>query len=135
MDPVTIITLVTAIVSAVFATTGPILPRLWHGLKRLYGRACQSESASTPKHFRKEFGNSLSFFIAGYLRALGQQRLTNDIRAMMMQNAALRSQANRYYLEGGMRRSSQQATSNVRAGSSGGGRPFIDFSDFSEFSD
>jgi hypothetical protein len=50
----------------------------------------------------------------------------------MLQNAALRAQANRYYLEGGMGRSGQHATSDVKARNGGGNRPFIEFSDFSD---
>ena len=132
MDPFTIITLVSAIVSAVFAATGPILPRLWQGLKRLYGGACQSTSTSTPNaEDPKEIRSTTNPSQIGYLKALGQQRLTNDIHAMMLQNSALRAQANRYYLEGGIR-SSQQPTGDVRAGGSGGNRNFIEFSDFSD---
>ena len=42
MDPITIITVVSAIVAAVFGGTGPILPSLWRGFKSLYGGVCRS---------------------------------------------------------------------------------------------
>lgn len=112
IDPITIITIVTAIVSAVFAGSGPILPRLWRGLKRLYGAVCQSTS---------------------YLRDLGEQRLRTDIHSMMLQNSALAAQANRYYLQGGMARANAgYAAPVMSSGSGGGSRAFVEFSDFSD---
>lgn len=44
VDPITITGLVAAILSVILGGSGPILPRLWSSLKRLYGRACQTTS-------------------------------------------------------------------------------------------
>jgi len=52
---------------------------------------------------------------------------------MLRQNAALATQANRYYLQGGIARA--KAAASASGSYSEGGRAFIEFSDFSDFSD
>jgi hypothetical protein len=69
-------------------------------------------------------------FTIGYLRGLGEQRIRTDIHSMMLQNAALAAQANRYYLQGGMARAN--AAPAISSGSGGGSRAFVEFSDFSD---
>ncbi|KAK3378848.1 hypothetical protein B0T24DRAFT_610151 [Lasiosphaeria ovina] len=74
MDPLSI---ALAVVAAIFAFTGPILPRLWNRLKRLYGRGCNSTS---------------------YLQGLGQQRVLRDVRSLLTSDMALRVAAHRHYI-------------------------------------
>lgn len=42
-DPFTLAAIGLAAVAAIFNFTGPILPRLWRSLRRLYGSVCRSE--------------------------------------------------------------------------------------------
>ncbi|KAK0710589.1 hypothetical protein B0H67DRAFT_262331 [Lasiosphaeris hirsuta] len=80
MDPISILGLAAAVVSAIFAMTGPIMKSLWNKLKSLYGRVCKSTS---------------------YLQGLGRERLTGDIQRLMHADKGLARAAERRYLKGG----------------------------------
>jgi hypothetical protein len=106
MDPITIITVVSAIVAAVFGGTGPILPSLWRGFLKAYmeeyvGHSVFSLFISCSFNI---IGARLNAFTKGFLRGLGRQRLNNDIYSIMHRNAALERELYSYHRRGGMQR-------------------------------
>ncbi|KAH6866218.1 hypothetical protein B0T10DRAFT_611943 [Thelonectria olida] len=76
MDP---ISLAVAVVAAIFAFTGPMLPSLWRRIRQWYGSACRSKR---------------------YLQQLGSRRVTNDVQRMLAADSGLRFAAQQYYVDG-----------------------------------
>ena len=70
------------------------------------------------------FTLALSDTVKGYLRGLGQQRITFDIQQMLMSDTGLRFAAQQHYLSG---RPGKVVDANGGGGSSG------DFSDLEDF--